>query len=146
MSHPRIAVYVVAALVSIFGIVFVADALVESDEERLEDLVGALLGASPSARAERIASWAGDESVAIVADGRRTWIDPQEGRGAVRSAIAAALPELAQADIVQHASTLTGRRGRITLRARNAEGPVDASIELAVEQDRFTLLEVRRMR
>jgi hypothetical protein len=146
MSPTRIAVYAVAVLVAVFGIVFVADALVESDEERLEGLVAALLDARPDRRADRIAAWSGDESVAVVADGQRTWLDPEEGPAAVRSAIAEALPELADAEIVQHASVLTGRRGRITLRARDADGPIDASIELALEDDRFTLLEVRRMR
>lgn len=146
MTPSRIAVHLVAVLVAVFGIVFVADALVESDEERLENLESSLVSARPSARCDQIASWAGGESVGVVANGQRRWIDPEDGRSALRAAIDDALPELASAEIVQHASVLTGRRARITLRARGEDGPVDASIELALEDGRYALLEVRRMR
>jgi hypothetical protein len=148
MSPPRIAVYVIAALVAVFGVVFVADALVESDDERLEELEASLVASPAGARPDRVAGWAGEESVAVVADGRRTWVDADEDERTLRGAIDDALPELAdpEAEIVQHTSALTGRRGRITLRIRTHEGPVDASLELALEDGSFALIEVRRMR
>lgn len=148
MSPTRIAVYVIAILVAVFGVVFVADALVESDEERLEELEASLVGAAAGARPDRIAAWAATESVAVVADGRRTWVDADEGEATLRGVIDDALPELSdpEAEIVQHTSALTGRRGRITLRIRTDEGPVDTTLELALAEGAYQLIEVRRMR
>lgn len=148
MTSSRIAVYVVAILVAIFGVVFVADALVESDEERLEGLEAALVGADAEHRLDRLVGWAGAESVAVVAEGRRAWVDAEEGEGALRAAVEDALPELSEptTELVQHHSVLTGRRGRVTLRLRDQAGPVDVSLELALEDERFSLIEVRRMR
>lgn len=148
MTSSRIAVYVVAILVAIFGVVFVADALVESDEERLEGLEASLVGADPEHRLDRLVGWAGAESVAVVAEGRRAWVDAEEGEGALRAAVEDALPELSEpaTELVQHHSVLTGRRGRVTLRLRDQAGPVDVSLELALEDERFSLIEVRRMR
>ena len=148
MTPTRIAVYVITALLAVFGVVFVADALVESDEERLEQLEAALGADEGERRLDALASWAGEESVAILADRRRTWVDTSEGRATLRGAIDDAIPELADgAPVVSSDATLTGRRARITLRLREAHGnPVDVTIELAVDEQRFSLLEVRRMR
>jgi len=148
MTPSRIAVYVVTALLAVFGIVFVADALVESDEERLEELEAALTGAEASGRLDAIASWAGEESVAVVADRRRVWVDAEEGEAALRSAIDDALPELGEGvPVVTSDRAITGSRARITLRLRGEHAePVDVAVELALEEQRFSLLEVRRMR
>lgn len=148
MTPTRIAVYVVTALLAVFGVVFVADALVESDEERLEQLTSRLTAGAGEERLDAVASWAGEESVAVVADRRRVWVDESEGEAVLRRAIDDAIPELAAgAPVVSSDATLTGRRARITLRLREERAePVDVTVELAVDEQRFSLLEVRRMR
>lgn len=148
MTPSRIAVYVITALVAVFGVVFVADALVESDEERLEDLEAVVVGEDGARRLDAIASWAGDESVAVLADRQRVWVDAEEGQAALRSAIDDALPELGEGlPVVSSDRAITGRRARITLRLRGERAePVDVAIELAVDEQRISLLEIRRMR
>lgn len=148
MTPIRIAVYLLTALVAVFGVVFVADALVESDEERLEDLQVAVTGGDGSRRLDAVASWAGEESVAVVADRQRVWVDAEQGEAALRSAIDDALPELGEGvPVVSSDAAITGRRARITLRLREERAdPIDVAIELALDDQRFSLLEVRRMR
>lgn len=151
MTPTRLAVYLAAILVAVFGVVFVADAVVESDDERLEALEAQLLDARPSARAEVLARLGGDEPVAVVADRRRTWVDGDDGEGALRSAIDDAVPELSEgASIVASQATLTGQRASVTLRLRErpSSDPVDLVVQLALDEDdhSFSLLEVRRLR
>lgn len=148
MSPTRIAVYVIATLVAVFGVVFAADALVESDEERLDDLAASIESARSGTRSERVAALAGDEPVAVVADRHRVWIDADEPESTLRAAIDDALPELTNgATIVASESALTGQRGRITMRLREGrETPVDLVVELALADHQFSLIEVRRMR
>lgn len=150
MSPQRLAVYVAVILVGVFGIVFVADALVESDEERLALLEASIAEARPAARAQLIAGLASQDPVAIVADRRREWLDAADGERALREAIDAAVPELAAgAPIVGSDATLTGQRARITLRLRGqgaSAAPVDVLLELAHAGEHFSLLEVRRLR
>jgi hypothetical protein len=151
MTPTRLAVYLAAILVAVFGVVFVADALVESDDERLEALEAQLLDARPSARAEVLARLGGEEPVAVVADHRRTWVDGDDGEGALRSAIDDAVPELSDgASIVASQAALTGQRASVTLRLRErpSSDPVDLVVQLALDEDdhSFSLLEVRRLR
>lgn len=151
MTPTRLAVYLAAILVAVFGVVFVADAVVESDDERLEALEAQLLDARPSARAEVLARLGGEEPVAVVADHRRTWVDGDDGEGALRSAIDDAVPELSEgASIVASQAALTGQRASVTLRLRErpSSDPVDLVVQLALDEDNhsFSLLEVRRLR
>lgn len=148
MTTSRLAVYVLAALVAVFGVVFVADALVESDQERLEELAAAIASARGGARTDRLAALGGSEAVAVVADRRRVWVDADEGEGALRAAIDGALPELADdVAVVASEAAVTGQRGRITMRLREgSDAPVDLVVELALADHAFSLLEVRRMR
>lgn len=148
MSPSRIAVYVASVLVAVFGVVFVADALVESDQERLEELEARIDGARAATRVDLIADLASEEPVAVVADRRRVWVDAEQGEGALREAIDAAVPELGAGwDVVASDATITGERARVTLRLREGhETPVDLVVELAMAEHDFSLLEVRRMR
>ncbi|MBX7191606.1 MAG: hypothetical protein K1X94_06095 [Sandaracinaceae bacterium] len=148
LTPVRLAVYIATTLVAVFGVVFVADALVESDEERLEAIEGALEGARGEARADALAQLSGEEAVAVVADRRRVWIEPGDGEAALREAIASAVPELTDdTPVVGTDATLAGQRGRITVRLREGhDEPVDVVVELALEDHAFSLLEVRRLR
>jgi phosphohistidine swiveling domain-containing protein len=151
MTPTRLAVYLAAILVALFGVVFVADALVESDAERLEALEAQLLDARPSARAELLAQLRGEEPVAVVADRRRTWVDGDDGDIALRRAIDEAVPELSEgASVVASEAALTGQRASVTLRLRErpSSDPVDVVVQLALDEDEhsFSLLEVRRLR
>ena len=149
MTPTRLAVYVLAVLVAVFGVVFVADAVVESDEERLEALEARLRDARPSARSELLARLGGEEPVAVVADHRRVWVDRDEGAAALRAAIDEALPELSDGvPIVASEVALTGQRASLTLRLRErpSDAPVDAVVQLALEAQAISLLEVRRLR
>ena len=151
MTPTRLAVYVAAILVAVFGVVFVADAVVESDEERLEALEAQLLDARPRARSELLARLGGEEPVAVVADRRRTWVDPDAGDGALRAQIDEAVPELSEgASIVASQSALTGQRASVTLRLRErpSSDPVDVVVQLALDEEdhSYSLLEVRRLR
>jgi hypothetical protein len=148
MNHSRIAVYVVTALSVVFGVVYVADALVETDAERLEGLDARLAASHGEARVDELMHWAGDESIAIVADGQRDWIEGDDT--ALRTAIDAALPELASSELTVHEVELTGRRGYVHLQMRGEEGVSRATIALALQGEpeegaRFALVEVRRL-
>lgn len=148
MNHSRIAVYVVTALSVVFGVVYVADALVETDAERLEGLDARLAAAHGEARVDELVRWANDESVAVVAGGQRDWIEGDDG--ALRTAIDDALPELATSELTQHEVELTGRRGYLHLQMHGDEGVSRATIALALQGEpeqgaRFALVEVRRL-
>ena len=150
MNQSRIAVYVVTALSVIFGFVYVADALVETDAERLEGLDARLAAAHGDARVDELVHWAQGESVAVVAQGQRDWID--DDASALRTAIDDAIPELASsAELVEHEIELTGRRGYLHLQMRGPEGVSRATIALSLQGEpeegaRFALVEVRRLR
>lgn len=148
MNQTRIAVYVVTALSVIFGVVYVADALVETDAERLAALDARLASARGEARVEELVHWASGESVAVVAQGQRDWID--DDASALRAAIDDALPELASSEL-EHQTELTGRRGYVHLQMRGPEGVSRATLALSLqgqpdEGARFALVEVRRLR
>ncbi len=148
MNSTRIAVYVVTALSVIFGVVYVADALVETDAERLAALDARLASAHGDARVEELVHWANGESVAVVAQGQRDWIE--DDAHALRAAIDDALPELASSEL-EHQTELTGRRGYVHLQMRGPEGVSRATIALALQGEpedgaRFALVEVRRLR
>lgn len=148
MNHSRIAVYVVTALSVVFGVVYVADALVETDAERLEGLDARLAAAHGEARVDELVRWANDESVAVVAGGQRDWIEGDDS--ALRTAIDDALPELATSELTEHEVELTGRRGYLHLQMHGEEGVSRATIALALQGEpeegaRFALVEVRRL-
>ena len=150
MSHSRIAVYVLTALSVVFGVVYVADALVETDAERLEGLNARLASVHGAARVDELVLWARGESVAVVANGQRDWIEDDDS--ALRTAIVEALPELAASgELTQHQVELTGRRGYLHLQLRGDEGTSRATLALALQGEpeegaRFALVEVRRLR
>ncbi len=148
VSPTRLGVYAAVTLLAVFGVVFVADALVESDEERLDEIARSLEDTRGEGRADALLALSGDEAVAVVADRRRVWVEPSEGEAALREAIDAAVPELVDgAPIVGSDGTLAGQRARITMRLREGhDEPVDVVVELALEDHDFSLLEVRRMR
>jgi len=150
MNQSRIAVYVATALSVALGVAYVTDVLVETDAERLEGLEARLASAHGDARVDELVHWADGQSVAVVAQGQRDWIDGDES--ALRTAIDDALPELASSDeLVRHDTELTGRRGYVHLQMRGPEGVSRATLSLALQGEpeegaRFALVEVRRLR
>lgn len=150
ISRTRLGVSLIAVLFALFGVVFAADALVETDAERLDGIASSILEARPSARALVIARLAARDPVAVVANRERVWVDPDAGAEGLRGAIDDAVPEFrANARIVGVDSRLTGQRAEITLRLRGEASDAratDVVLALELEDGRFSLLDVRRLR
>ena len=107
-----------AALFAV-GLLVAADALVESDEERLEPLAGALLEEGVDARIDAVLRWT-DPETTPVAIGRSTF---GEGRqAALESALRERLSPLLEADgeLVQQSVRVREDRASVALRLRDS--------------------------
>lgn len=124
----RVAIYGLVAAVVLGGVVFVADALVVTDEERLSGLADDLLEARGDGRPEALLRWTDlDRAPARVVAGRRarTFEAPSEDldlADAVRGALAP-LADARDVEEVQRTVRVEDDRATVALRAR-ADGRV----------------------
>jgi hypothetical protein len=128
---------VLAALVILGAGGLLADMLVETDRERLDEVVELLQGGGD--RIDRIATYADAERVPVaISDrgGTERLRDPDGMRERLHEVLAPL--DARDAEITQITSTLDGDRGRVTLRVRT-EGEV-SDLELTLRRDGQTFL------
>lgn len=132
------------ALFSVLGLTLLgagtalADVLVETDSERLQEIVD-MIEEGSDARVDRLAAYADAERVAVVvSDGGRAERvrDDAELRDRLHEVLGAL--DVNDAEIVQVTSTLEGDEGRVTLRVR-ADGEFD-NLELTLRREGQTFL------
>ena len=122
-----------------------ADVLVETDSERLDEIVE-LLNDGSDGRVDRLAGYADADRVAVsVSDERGA--DRLEDQSALRERLHETLAPLdaEDAELLQITRVLEGERGRVTVRVR-ADGEV-ADLELTLRRDgqTFLLVGARRL-
>lgn len=122
-----------------------ADVLVETDAERLDEIV-ALLNDGADGRVDRLAGYADAERVSVsVSDGLGA--DRMNDQASLRERLHETLAPLdaEDAELLQVTRTLEGERGRVTVRVR-ADGEV-ANLELTLRRDgqTFLLVGARRL-
>lgn len=128
---------VLAALVVIGAGAVLADVLVETDRERLDEVVALLEGGGD--RVDRIATYADAERVPVAVSDRGGTERLRDG-DLLRDRLHEVLAPLDArgAEITQITSTLDGDQGRVTLRVR-ADGEV-SDLELTLRRDGQTFL------
>lgn len=146
---PRAAIYLTFGLLVLGGGTFVADALVETDEERLDSYAEELVKADRGAEADVVRGWAELSRSAVRVDGPSGPERFDRGRDqlALTEALEDALAPLSNAqrlEVVQRAIRVDGDRGTIALRVR-ADGRVeDLTIRFARSGQGWVLERLRR--
>ncbi len=142
----KLAFHLLIALVAVGGVAAVADALVVTDEERLEtfaeDLSGDILP-------ERIDAALGyfdpdRQPVEVVTDGQRLFFAEGEGADLAAEVRAVLAPHGQQeATLLQRAIELRDDDARVALRLRTSEDVVDATFDLRKHGERWFVRRVR---
>lgn len=146
---PRAAVYLVFGILVLGGGTFVADALVETDEERLGSYADELVKADRGAEADVVRGWAELSRSAVRVEGPSGVERFDDGREelALTAALQDALRPLSDArrvDVVQRAIRIDGDRGTVALRVR-ADGQIEnLTLRFARSGQGWVLDRVRR--
>lgn len=147
MDRPELRPIALFSLLAVllFGVATaVADALVETDDERLEEIVRLL--EDGGARVDRLAAYADAERVAVVVT-ERGHAERVDDSDYLRDRLHEVLAPLDgdRAELLQVTHDVTGDEGRITVRVRD-EGDV-ASLELTLRREgqTFLLVGARRL-
>jgi hypothetical protein len=122
-----------------------ADVLVETDSERLQEIV-ALLEEDVDGRVDRLATYADAERVPVlVSDGGHAerLRDGADLRGRLHEVLEALDAE--DAELLQVTSALEGDEGRVTLRVRSDGEVSDLELTLRREGQTFLLTGARRL-
>ncbi len=129
----RIVLYSLLGALAIGGTAVTADALVETDEERLEALADELEEGGPAA-VDGVLRWTdlAREPVTVRDDRRDRELEEGED-GALADAVTDALAPLGrgEVDVVQRSVEVRGDRGTIALRARVDGELIDANLRLS---------------
>lgn len=128
--------------VCIGGVVAVADALVITDEERLETFVEALTGEVSPERIDDALSYVNTDRVTLTLRSPNGTEVFEEGDGAALANLARrelASLEGSDATLIQDTIDIDGDRATVTIRARTRMGLVDANLQLEKVADRWLL-------
>jgi hypothetical protein len=122
-----------------------ADVLVETDSERLDEIVD-VLNEGADGRVDRLASYADAERVSVTVSDE-LGVRHVDDQGSLRERLHETLAPLdaPDAELLQVTRVLEGERGRVTVRVR-ADGEV-ANLELTLRRDgqTFLLVGARRL-
>lgn len=128
----RFVIYAVVASAAVGGTALVADALVESDSERLEQLADEL-GEGDGA-VDAVLRWTDParEEISVGAAGERSRVYREGDDVALSEAVTRALAPLdtSDLDVVQRSISVDGDRGTVALRARADGEAVNATVRL----------------
>lgn len=142
---PRFGIYIAAALVLMAGISAVADAIVVTDEERMEEFVDSVTGRVSNKRIDSALLYAEptQQSVEVIYNGR---LDRFDGRNAdrLRSEAREVLAPLEGSNLrlIQESIQVDGTRARVAVRVRTSEGLANAVFDLRRHDDRWLLRRV----
>ena len=145
MQVGRFGVWALAATLSIGGVALAADALVETDEERVGELADAMTGPRPGERIADVLSWVDPSRVPLVvrAGGQveRFGDEGEDPGDAVREALA---PLAAgDASVVQRSVSIEGDEAHLSTRARVQGGLLDVDVALARDGQAWWIRELR---
>lgn len=145
MQWTRGIVWTVVASMSIFGVALAADALVESDEEYVDELADALTSPRADRRVDALLAWVDPTRapLTIRAGGRTDRIgesDEDPGR-LIRDALTAFTVE--SIEVVQRSVRVEGDRAQVALRVRSDGEIVDAQFALLRDGQSWLVDEVR---
>ncbi len=144
MQWTRLSVWGFAASVAIFGVAFVADALVQSDEEYVGELADALVGPRADRRIDAVLAWVDPTRAPLTvrADGHTDRFGEAEDPSAlVRDVLAPFDAE--SIDVVQRSIRIEGDRARVALRVRSEGEIVDAQFALRRDGQSWLVDEIR---
>jgi hypothetical protein len=146
-GSARFAFWGLVATLAVGGVALVADALVESDEERLSDVADSLVGPSAERRIDALLAWVDTARVPVTvrADGvtERFGEDDPDPADAIRDALAPLRAD--SLELVQQSVSVEGEHARLALRVRSDGAIVDAQVELARDGQAWLVREVRRL-
>ncbi|HJK93376.1 MAG TPA: hypothetical protein RMH85_01660 [Polyangiaceae bacterium LLY-WYZ-15_(1-7)] len=142
----KLAFYAVVGVLAVLGISVVADALVLTDEERLETFAEALAGDAEVdriGRALRYVDTAREDVELTLGAERLRFGDGDDAE--VATELRDALEELSGADteLVQKSVEIDGDEARVAVRLRSREGLVDAVFDLAKHGERWVVFAAR---
>lgn len=147
MHSVRLAVWGVCASFAIGGVVWVADVLVESDEERIADLADALADDRAEERIDAVLAWVDPTRVPITVRGagstERFGADDVDPADAIREALGPL--ESGSLELIERTIEVEGDRAELALRVRSEGALVDAQIGLRREGQSWLVDEVHRL-
>jgi hypothetical protein len=147
MQWGRFAVWALVATFAVGGVAFVADALVESDEEHISVLADSLTGPRAERRVDAVLAWVDPARAELIvrADGRveRFGEDDGDPADAIRDALAPL--SAGPLEVVQRSVSVEGDRARLALRVRSQGRIVDAQLALRRDGQSWLVNDVRRI-
>ncbi len=146
MSARPFVIYALTLLTMIGGFAAVGDALVVTDEERLDELVESLVSAPAGERVDRALDFAAParEPVELLARGRANRFgDGDEVDLANRARQLLAPFEVDGIDVVQRSIDIRGESARVVVRARSGEGYINALFDLRRHGERWLIERLR---
>lgn len=145
MSKSRIALWVGSVLLFLVLGTAVADAMVETDEERLSEVAEVLVRDNADMRVDGLLAWSDpDRQPVYVTEGRsRTRIDdPSDLPDALHAALSAFDADQ-PVEVVQRDVSISSETATVSLRARAAGERVDVTITLRREGQSYLISGVR---
>jgi hypothetical protein len=143
MQSARFAVWAALATFAIGGIALAADALVESDEERVDDVADAMVGGASDRRVDAVLAWVDPSRVPVVVDGERYAEDDGDPAPAIRDALAPL--DADRLEVVQRSVSLEGDRATVALRVRSEGDLVDVQVAMRRDGQAWLVSDVRRL-
>lgn len=125
--------YAVVATLLIGGVAFAADALVESDRERLAELASDLTEGRAVARTDAVLRWTdlSRAPVSVTRDGRVSRFDERDDHRLAESFARALAPFTSEdLEVVQRSVSVDGDRAVVAVRARSGGELQDVSFRL----------------
>lgn len=144
--RDRIFIYAFAIVTLIGGVSAAADAVVFTDEERLEDFVEAVTGDVASDRIDNALEWVDPDREAVeVSQGRevRRYEDGESVELAVHARELLAPFEGNHAVLLQDSIDIEGERARVTVRMRTGDGVLNVRFDMVRHEDGWFVRRVR---
>ncbi len=148
MPWIRFGTWALVATFAVGGVALAADALVESDEERIDDLIDAATQRAGDRRMDAVLSAIDPARVELtVADGRavmRFGEDDADPSDAIRDTLAAL--ESDDLEVVQRSIAVRDDPADVSLRVRSRGDVVDFQLGLARDGQSWLVQTIRRLR
>jgi hypothetical protein len=145
LTRAQIALWSFALLCTLALGTAVADAMVETDAERLEEVARVLSRHDPGSRVDGLLAWADAEREPVYLTSGRTHyrVDDQADLPGALSDVLAPLARSGELDVLQDEVTVNGETGTVALGARVDGERVDVTLTLRREGQGWLLSGVR---